>query len=367
MVRFKLKGINRVKKTLSDGAIKKFYYHRATGIRLPDDPHSEEFLEAYHTAQVSIKSTNRNRGTLKAIIQQYQTSPDFTEKRDRTRKDYLSHIAKIEKKFGNLPIPALNYSHIRADFLKWRDQLAKKSKRQADYTIAVLSLILSWALNRNFIEANHIYKPGRTYHANRSEKIWLPENVSSFLAKATPEIAFALILARDTGQRQGDLLKLTWAEFDGKYINVTQSKTKVKVSIPATNELKRILKQVKAKRKKSKVEATTILTRPDGQPWKADHFRHEWRRITKEAGLNNLTFNDLRGTTVTALADADCTIPQISSITGHSPKSAEVIIGRYLARTHTQADAAIVKLENARRTKPANRPANRGKKGKVRK
>ncbi len=189
----------------------------------------------------------------------------------------------------------------------------------------------------------------------------------TFSTKATPEIAFALILARDTGQRQGDLLKLTWADFDGKYINVIQSKGKVKVSIPATQELKRILRQVRAKRKKIKVEATTILTRPDGQPWKADHFRHEWRRITKEAGLDGLTFNDLRGTTVTALADADCTIPQISAITGHSPKSAEIIIGRYLARTPTQADAAMIKLENARRTNSTNRSANQGKKGKVRK
>ncbi len=357
MVRVNLKGVNRVKKVLANGEVVYYNYHRATKTRLPDDPQSEEFQRAYYSAQEKIRSTGRNRGTLKSIIQSYQSSPSFKDLRDRTRKDYLRQIAKIENKFGSLPIPVLNDVRIRGDFLKWRDQLAKKSPKQADYVITVLGIILSWAMDRGTISFNHASRPRKTYKSNRVSKIWLDRDVTTFLSAANPELRLALVLARDTGQRQGDLLKLTWGAYDGTYINLTQSKTGSIVEVPVTQELKILL----AKKKALGINATTILTRPDGQPWKTDHFRHAWREATLKAGVDGLTFNDLRGTAVTAFADAGCTTIEIASITGHALKSVEGILEHYVARTRAQANAAIHKLENARRTNSANQAANRSK------
>ncbi|MDA5192521.1 tyrosine-type recombinase/integrase [Govanella unica] len=364
VVTVKLKGINKVRKRLVSGEICILYYHRATGKRLPGEPGSSEFIAAYYAAQEAARHKDRHEGTLKALIQGYMESADFLDLRDRTRADYLSQIGKIEIEFGDAPIGALNDSRIRSDFLEWRDRLAKRSKRQADYALTVLARILSWSADRGLLHFNYAYRPKRKYHGDRASKVWLPENIAAFLSKATPEMALALTLAKDTGQRQGDLLRLAWSAYDGRYICLTQSKTNVPVEIPVTRELKRALKAAQDARRQNQIEATTILTRADGQPWKADHFRHEWRRVTKEAGLDGLTFNDLRGTAVTALADANCTVPQIAAITGHSPKSAASILERYLARTRSQADAAIVNLENARRTKTANRSANQGGSGK---
>lgn len=357
VVRVNLKGVYHTYKTLKDGTRKKYYYHRATNTRLPDDPQSEEFQSAYYSAQEKIKSTNRNRGTLKSIIQSYQLSSSFKGLRDRTRKDYLKQIAKIENKFGQMPILVLNDARVRGDFLKWRDRLAKNSPKQADYAISVLGIILSWALDRGIIAFNHATRPRKVYKSKRVSKIWLHEDVSSFLSASGSELQLALILARDTGQRQGDLLKLSWGAYDGTYINLIQSKTGAAVEVPVTQELKILLTAKKA----SGVNAMTILTRPDGQPWKTDHFRHAWREATLKAGVDGLTFNDLRGTAVTALADAGCTTIEIASITGHSLRSVEGILEHYVARTRAQANAAIHKLENARRTNSANQAANLGK------
>ena len=50
----------------------------------------------------------------------------------------------------------------------------------------------------------------------------------------------------------------------------------------------------------------------------------EWSR---EEGRNtDLHFHDLRGTAVTRLAEAECTLPEIASITGHSLREASSII-----------------------------------------
>lgn len=362
MSRIKLKGINKVRKRLASGQVRTFYYHRATKSRLQGEPGSPEFLESYIEAEKQVKSLGRNRGTLKELIQQYVQSDDFSGLADRTKSDYRKQITKIENTFGDMPIEVLNDSRVRADFLKWRDKLAKDSARQADYALTVLGILLSWSLDRGLVGYNHAQKPKKKYRSNRSEKIWLDADVRAFLVKAGPELQLALILARDTGQRQGDLLRLTWASYDGAYIRLTQSKTGRRVEIPVTQRLKAALTKARANR--TEVEATTILTRPDGQPWKVDHFRHAWRAVTQAAGLDGLRFNDLRGTAVTELADAGCTSIEIAAITGHSLKSVDGILEHYLARTTAQGNSAIVKLENARRTKTANRAANRSGKGK---
>ncbi|MNL58420.1 Phage integrase family protein [compost metagenome] len=60
----------------------------------------------------------------------------------------------------------------------------------------------------------------------------------------------------------------------------------------------------------------------------------------------DLTFHDLRGTAVTRLAIAGCSIPQIASITGHSLRDVESILdAHYLGGKVELADQAIAKLE----------------------
>jgi hypothetical protein len=72
-----------------------------------------------------------------------------------------------------------------------------------------------------------------------------------------------------------------------------------------------------------------------------------------------LHFHDLRGTTVTLLAESGCTLPEIVSITGHSLRTAQTIIEKYLKRTSKLAASAIAKFENVLETEFAKRPANR--------
>lgn len=67
-----------------------------------------------------------------------------------------------------------------------------------------------------------------------------------------------------------------------------------------------------------------------------------------EAGIQALTFNDLRGTAVTRLSEAGCTPQEIKPITGHSMESIHRILERYCARTDALAGAAILKLERSR-------------------
>jgi integrase len=66
---------------------------------------------------------------------------------------------------------------------------------------------------------------------------------------------------------------------------------------------------------------------------------------TLAAGLDGLTFHDLRGTAVTRLAESGSTPSEITSVTGHSNRSIAAMLDKYQARTRVQADTAIEKLE----------------------
>ncbi|OHV26238.1 integrase [Rhizobium sp. RMa-01] len=338
------KGVNPVKKILASGKEVTYYYAFKGGPRLPGKPGDPEFDEAYNAAHA--RKVQPAAGTLQSIIDGYQRSSVFDDKAARTQRDYIKKIKQIERDFGTFPIAALSDRRTRAIFIDKRDEYARKSRRQGDYYWQVLALILAWAKGRGEIDVNPCEKGGRTYRATRNEFVWSDQQEVAFLASAPSHLHLPLILALWTGQRQGDLLRLTWMQYDGDFIRLRQGKTGVHVTIPVGAPLKAMLDPIRQK------DGNVLLT-SDGNPWSPDGFRTVWRRACRAAGISDVTFNDLRGTAVTRLAIAQCTEAQIATITGHTLRDVRSILdSNYLNRDVAMAVEAIRKLEG--RTKTPN-------------
>ena len=93
-----------------------------------------------------------------------------------------------------------------------------------------------------------------------------------------------------------------------------------------------------------------IILTLKGKEWTPDGFRVSWNKAFKKAGVQGMTFNDLRGTAVTRLAIAGATEAEIATITGHSLRDVRSILdAHYLNRDPALGESAIFKLE--RRTK----------------
>jgi hypothetical protein len=60
--------------------------------------------------------------------------------------------------------------------MDWRDELALRSKRQADYAWTVLARVLSWAKDRGKITVNPCERGGRVYHGTRVDFVWSVED-----------------------------------------------------------------------------------------------------------------------------------------------------------------------------------------------
>jgi integrase len=187
---------------------------------------------------------------------------------------------------------------------------------------------------------------------------------------SVPEpLQWALILAAETGLRQGDLAVLPWSAYDPSpdppyaplgWITWTPSKTITKkkpggrrVRIPVTRRLRALLDKLWELRSKQNVinrdRSDPITTNSDGRPWKNSRtLSQRFSAESDKVGVPGLHFHDLRGTAVTRLSEAECTPQEIRAITGHSLESIYRIIERYCARTDALAGAAIHKLEKHR-------------------
>lgn len=348
--------LNRVTKRLASGRRVTYFYAWKGGPRIDADYGSAEFAAQYRDAHASRTHPAKVTGTLQDILGSYQRSRGksgsgrgFLDLAERTRADYVKQISLIERKFGTLPLAALAQPKCRAVFLEWRDELAERSERQADYAFAVLTRVLSWAHHRRIISDNPCERAGRIYDGSRAEIVWSDDDEKAFLQVASPELARAFMLGAWTGQRQGDLLRLTWAAYDGARLRIRQSKTGRMLSIPVGAPLRQALEVPRL--------SLTILTNSRGQPWTADGFRSSWRKASARAGVDGPTFSDLRGTAVTRLAVAGASTPEIAAITGHRNAEVSAILDRhYLASDPALAESAMRKLET--RTPSPNSPPN---------
>jgi len=348
-MRVRLKGINSKRKKLADGSVRTYYYAWKGGPRLDGEPGTPQFLASYHAA-VSTKKKPPT-GVLLSVLQGYQASDAFLSLEPRTKADYVRQIKKIEAEYGDFPLGALPDRRTRGEFLAWRDRLALKSRRQADYAWQVLARVLSWALDRGLVAANPCERGGRIYRGSRVENVWSEEDERAFLRSAPKHLHLALLLALWTGQRQGDLLKLPWSAYDGTHLRLKQGKTGARVVIKVGAPLKAALDSAPRR-------SPVILVNSDGKPWTADGFRSSWRKACAAAGISGLTFHDLRGSAVTRLALAGAEVPEIAAVTGHSLKDVGAILdAHYLKRDSALADAAIEKLET--RTKIPDRAPDR--------
>jgi len=235
--------------------------------------------------------------------------------------------------------------------------------------IATARSAYSWGVKKGLVPQNPFRELGMQTPDPRQRVGTIPEMVNLIAAAdaiGRPEVGDCIMLGLLTGQRQGDRLQLAGGnQVDGR-INLQQSKTRAIVSIPAMAQLKQRIEAARERRKHLSVDYPhLIIDEVAGRPFapSGDHYRKQFTRARKAAiegikapdgswvleptpELEGFRDQDLRDTAVTWLANAGCTVPEISSITGHNEVSIYQILKHYLARSPEQADAAMAKMQS---------------------
>lgn len=350
-----LKGIHTVKRKLADGSVRVHHYAWRGGPAMKAQPGTEEFWLEY--AEHKRAAAGRREKTLADLIDDF-TGPEnartvaFRSLSRSTQRDYLYAYKLAKQEWPDLPVSLTQKKGSRKRIEKWRDKFAD-NPRKADKLLFALSKVFSHAVAAEEIDRNPCRGIKRLYQGTRREAVWSPEQIARFRAKAPAHMLLAFELAIGTGQRQGDLLALTWKDYDGTYLRFEQGKSR-----RGDGPGKRLRVRVHAKLKRlldaKKQDTIRILTNSRGRPWTADGFRASWAKACREdkANIRGVTFHDLRGTFITERRREGSSIEDIALISGHSIGEVKSILERhYLADDQGLSDAVILRMENhARQT-----------------
>jgi integrase len=316
---------------------KLYAYHRKTGQRVRAPFDTAAFLAEIERLNASAPLESR-AGTLGALIAAYRRSPEFLELAPRTRADYQKVFNYLRPLDGD-PLVTITSAYV----IDIRDAaFAKHKRRFANYVLSVLRLLLKWGSVRDLVETNQaavvpkIRRPRGMAPANRP---WTDAEYLTVIGAATGGIKIAIALGRFTGIPEGDMIRLPRSAYDGQWITWRRGKTGNPVDLPAHPELKAILDD----RRSAPVEAMTIVATAKGKPYTESGFRTMFFGLIKslrEAGLvgPGLSFQGLRTTAATALAEAGCSTQTIMAVTGHTT---EAMVSHYTRQANRKEQAAV--------------------------
>jgi enterobacteria phage integrase len=230
----------------------------------------------------------------------------------------------------------------------------------ANMVVKVVRVLLAYAVDNEYRADNpatriKLFKLGE-------HRVWTNQECATFEARwpAGTMQRRAYLLAKFTGQRCGDIARMTRAHKKDGLIRVVQEKTGTELWVREYRDLAADLAADLA----NGGEHMSKLTKADGSAFSGDTLSPWFAVAIAEAGLpDDIVMHGLRKTAARMLAEAQCSVHEIMSITGHKSLK-EVQCYTEAANQKLLASAAILKLErNVKRTSSGkrNRPGGANK------
>lgn len=348
-IRIVLKGIHRVRKRLAGGGTAEYHYAWRGGLRFWDNSmpfgiHSIEYVEA-HKAATAIRI--ETAGTFSEVIEEFLGSREFAGLSERTRKDHRTNIVRnggIEAEFGRAPTSAFGDSRIRTEILRWRD---RHTAGTGDNMMATMQRIISFAHKRNILTEHHLLNLEKRAKSNRAGIIWTQGEIDVFIAGAPRFASRILVAAVETGFRPGDLQVLSRRHFEktrsanGRIVVPTKkSNGQNFATVPVTNRMAALVAELPADQDRILLTGEGI---PFGTTGNLGRTVSEWRDTL---GIRReLKLYDARGTAVTRLVRAGCTLTEMAAHMGWGFQHASAMVEKYARLDPDMTDGILEKTD----------------------
>lgn len=288
--------------------------------------------------------------TVAGLIDAYFENRGDKRLRERSRSDYRSLMVRnVIPHYGPRPaadLTADDVAHLHSKIT------ARPAARQANYTVAVLRAIYSWAVKRKLVAVN----PAKGIDLNpehHRERFASQDEIgrlrSAFATMADRLMADAFTLLLLTGARSGEVLNATWSQFDLDTPDLAvwtkpASTTKQKRThrLPLSRDAADVLRAIR----KVRPGTANAYVFPDAAGGRITDrmFAHRWEILRQSAGLSDLKKHDLRHTAASILAASGASLPQIGAVLGHSTP---VTTSRYAHLVDGVTRAAVEQIASA--------------------
>lgn len=292
-----------VRKTMADGTVREYRYG------------------------ATMRPSRFEAGSMGDLLTAYRRSVDWLTLSPSTQSNRNFYLRYLEE-YAAMPAEAIERQHLAAV----ADAIHIKSgPGAANCFIKATAKVFNWAIERGAFKQVSPAAKLKRFPEQR-----LPAFTAADIARAEaslPEpLRRVLVLGRFIGQRRGDLVALTWGNYDGQTLRFTQQKKKrgeepVKMVLAVHPDLKAELDAWKAELQQGKVVSLAdarrpILTSFTGRAWNAHnlsvlmatHLEKAGLRVPGERGLNT---HGLRKRAAAWLSEEGASVKQIQGVTGH--------------------------------------------------
>jgi integrase len=292
------------------------YYQRGRGtkaagerVRLPNDPDSPEFMEAYADA-CSPRLPGVAGPPDPTMANRFDQFMDWLKAGGRLEPETVRKYAR------SLAIAARGIGHMEADTVRPHDirlllDQFVKVPGAGNNVLAALRAVSSWGLERGHFDRSFTQSV-KPYKSDRGHKPWTPAQCAAAERHLVGNCRRAYFFARYTGQRGSDVVLLTPLKLDEGGFWIVQKKTKREVWCPLDDRLAAEMatwpKQLGSYLQQhwGKVYSRKLLTK---------QFFDQRAKIPELAGC---TFHGLRATRVVELRQGGLTTLQIADQVGMS-------------------------------------------------
>jgi integrase len=287
-------------------------YFRKGSIRgaLPGEIGSPEFMTAYQAflaEKPELAKRPLHQDSLAKLIIDFYGSRLFTDRKPSTRQLYRYALDPIAKEHGHRSASTMTAENAE----KIINKIGAKRPGMGNLTRAVLRRVMHLAIKQKLRKDNPLL--GTEPFKVGEHHTWTDAELKQFEDKWRPgtrqRLAYALLLY--TGQRVGDVARMSRADVADGLIHVEQQKTGAELYVPIAPELERAMKACPAK-------GLTLIGDANGRPLKRAALSHLMRVAIRQAGLpGRCVSHGLRKAAMRRLAEADATTKQIAAVSGH--------------------------------------------------
>lgn len=251
---------------------------------------------------------SQKRGGMAALIE--EAMPQIIKgKADQTVAQYMVAARRLQEIFAEFAPDQVT----PRDVVQLRRHYAE-SYAVANRTMSILRQVMDYALEQDLIESNPCIGIKRIPQQTRTRRIERTE-YDAIKAQATPLLAVVMDLCYLTGQRIGDVLKIKRADLRDDGIYIEQQKTKARLVVAWTPELRDAVEQ--AKGLWGSTPGLYLLRGREFQPPTYPQIWKQWRKACDDAKVADANIHDLRAMSGTE-AEAQGHDPQ--KLLGHADR-----------------------------------------------
>ncbi len=227
----------------------------------------------------------------------------------RTRKNYVSQIAKLARHFGTSPDQLT-----RAQVAEYQDLITEQGVSWLPQAVAAMQFFYNKVLQRDWkIEQS------RRPRSRRSAAVFTPEEVSRLLASAEPgkpRMLFTTMYSCGLRLSEGIALQVKDIDSQRKVIHIRKGKGRKDRYVPLGENL---LGQLRDYWRAEKPTSFLFPGKTIDKPWHANASRQEFRIAQRIAGINRqCTIHTLRHSYASHCLQAGVKVGTIQQILGHA-------------------------------------------------